>query len=102
MTKYQLLADDEDGLCEDDLYRPKKTNKRKSLAPLFVYKILTERSRPDMPMRQQEILDILWMDRDFEIHLERKALSRIIHNLEDCHLGIRSHPRKGVWYEDYL
>lgn len=104
MVKYSadvIVDDEENGFCEDDLYRIKKTNSRKSLAPLFVYLILKDRSSPDKPLRQQDILDILREKRDYEICLERKALSRIIHNLEESQLGIYSHPRKGVWYDEY-
>lgn len=88
------------GYDEEDYYQIRKKNSRKSLAPLFVYLILTERTTPEKPMRQQEILDILRTDRDYEIHLERKALSRIIHNLVDNNFHIRSHAKRGVWYDN--
>lgn len=88
------------GYDEEDYYHIRKKNSRKSLAPLFVYLILTERTTPDKPLRQQEILDILRTDRNYEICLERKALSRIIHNLEESGLGIRSHEKRGVWYDN--
>jgi hypothetical protein len=82
----------------DSAYRPMKTNSRKSLAPLFVYLILKEMSGPDRHMTQAEILKAL-SAYPFEVELERKALSRIIHNLTDSGLGIRSAARAGVWYE---
>ena len=66
----------------DEMYRPKKCNTRKSMAPLFVYFILKQRSSEERPLRQREILDML-EKRPYEIHLERKALSRILHNLSD-------------------
>ena len=82
----------------DSAYRPMKTNSRKSLAPLFVYLILKEMSGPDRHMTQAEILKAL-SAYPFEVELERKALSRIIHNLTDSGLGIRSAARAGAWYE---
>ena len=82
----------------DSAYRPMKTNSRKSLAPLFVYLILKKASGPDKRMSQAEILRAL-RAYPYEVELERKALSRIIHNLTDSELGIRSSGRGGVWYE---
>ena len=40
-------------------------------------------------MKQQEILNAL-ADRPYEIVLERKALGRILHNLANSNLGIRT------------
>ena len=71
-----------EGRLQLDQYRPQKCNTRKSMAPLFVYFILKQRSSEERPLRQQEILDML-EKRPYEIHLERKALSRILHNLSD-------------------
>ena len=82
----------------DELYRPRKMNSRKSLTPLFVYMILMEHSSVDHPLRQKEILDYL-REYPYEIVIERKALSRIIHNLTDSGLKIHSDAKTGVWYE---
>ena len=82
----------------DELFRPQKMNSRKSMAPLFVFLILQEKSSPEKHMRQQEILAEL-SKFPYEIILERKALSRIIHNLVDSQVGIFSDLRSGVWYD---
>ena len=82
----------------DELYRPKKANNRKSMAPLFVYLVLKENSDRNHPLRQQEILNFL-SKYPYEINIERKALSRIIHNLIDSNLGIESDVKLGTWFE---
>ena len=82
----------------DEYYRPQKSNNRKSLAPLYVYIILTKHSSPKRHFSQQEIIDRL---RDeYEIELERKAVSRIIHTLSGEGIGIKSVAKEGTWYED--
>ena len=68
------------------------------MAPLFVFLILQEKTSPEKHMRQQEILAEL-AKFPYEIIIERKALSRIIHNLTDSQVGVFSDVRSGVWYE---
>ncbi len=82
----------------DNCYRPKKTNSRKSLAPLFVYLILKEHSNRSHHLRQHDILKYL-AQYPYEITIERKALGRILHNLTDSQLGICSDPQSGTWYD---
>ncbi len=82
---------------DDDAFRPQKMNSRKSLAPLFVYLILKEHSDAGHHLRQQEILQYL-REYPYEIELERKALSRIIHNLADSQLQICTDAKDGSWY----
>ena len=79
----------------DEYYRPKKQNSRKTLAPLFVYRILQEESTPEKYLTQAKILKRL--EERFELTLERKALSRMLHNLQDEGLGIGSHPKEGFF-----
>lgn len=93
MERYELMSDDE----LDDLFRPPKTNSRKSMAPLFVYLILKEHSNSQKHLRQQEILKKL-ADRPYEVQLERKALSRILHNITDSQLSVFS-DKTGTWLE---
>lgn len=83
----------------DELYRPKKSNSRKSLAPLFVYKILKEETNRDRHVTQKEIAARL-AEYPYEITIERKALARVIHNLEDTGFGITSKPKAGYWYDE--
>ncbi len=93
LERMELMSDEE----LDELYRPQKTNTRKSMAPLFVYSILKERSNSKNHLRQQDILKDL-EKYPYEIHLERKALSRIIHNLTDSQYAVYS-DKTGVWME---
>ena len=81
----------------DEFYRPQKGNNRKSLAPLYVYLILTELSSPDRHLTQQEILTKL--SDMYEIELERKAVGRIIHTLAGEGLGIVNTAKDGTWYD---
>lgn len=81
----------------DELYRPKKQNNRKHSLPLFIYLILKEYSSSDSPLSQQQIIDIL--NSKYELDIERKSLSRTIHDIEDEHVGIHSLNSGGTWYE---
>ncbi len=91
------IADEECEEALDELYRPKKSNSRKSMMPLFVYLILKEHSGPQKHLRQKEIIEIL-KNSPYEISVERKALGRTIHNLEDSGLSVFS-DETGVWIE---
>ena len=82
----------------DEFYRPRKTNNRRTLAPLFVHMILKEKSSPEKHLSQNEIIDILSED-PYEIQIERKALGRVLHLLADSGLGVVSNPRYGAWYD---
>ena len=65
---------------------------------LFVYRILTQKTNRDKPMSQQEIINEL-QEMPYELTIERKALSRVIHGLEEEMMGIHSDPRGGAWYD---
>ncbi len=78
-----LFDDDEDLFSE--VCKPKKVNKRKSNAVLYVYKIIRGSKRP---LKQQEILEKL-AEMPWDVKIERKALGRIVHGLcEDPDNGI--------------
>ncbi len=81
----------------DALSRPKNANSRKSLVPLFVYLILLQHSDSEHPLRQQEIISYL-ADEPYEVVIERKALSRVLHNLRDSQIGIYTDKRRGAWH----
>ena len=83
----------------DELYRPKKMNNRKSLAPLFVYLVLRNESEKNKHLSQSEIIKAL-EEYPFEITIERKALSRILHSLHDSGIGIISTEKAGSWYDE--
>lgn len=92
----QFYTDDDELL--DKLYKPLKQNKRKTMAPLFVYLILKEHSSSAKHLRQNEILRLL-ESMPYEVTIERKALSRIIHNLADSQLGVYTDTKTGTWLE---
>lgn len=94
LEELEMMSDDE----LDELSRPKKTNTRKSLAPLFVHSILKEKSNSKKHLRQPDILKEL-EKYPYEITLERKALSRIIHNLIDTPQYAVFSDKTGVWVE---
>ena len=82
----------------DALHRPQKNaNSRKSMLPLFVYLILKQHSDSEHPLKQQEIIAYL-ADEPYEILVERKALSRVIHNLKSSQLGIYTDKHRGTWH----
>ncbi len=89
-----LMSDEE----LDKLYRPKNTNSLKSMAPLFVYSILKAKSDTKTHLRQQDILKEL-AKYPYEIKMERKALSRIIHNLVDLPQYAVFSDKSGVWVD---
>lgn len=98
--KYDEFEDEDYELSDeemDELYRPKKQNSRKHSLPLFVYLILKEYSSYEKPLSQQQIIDIL--SSKYELNIERKSLSRTIHDIEDENVGIYSLKSGGAWYE---
>lgn len=76
-----------------------KRNSRRQLAPLFVYEILKNCSNPRRRLTQSEIIRRLDAY-PYALSIERKALSRTLHLLEDADLGIHN-SRKGAWYEAF-
>ena len=96
--KLSFMSEEEEEEYLDSLYRPKKRNNRKQMLSLFVYRILTQKTNPDKPMSQQEIIDKL-VEMPYELTIERKAVGRVIHGLEDEFLGIHSIPKEGAWYD---
>ena len=82
----------------DSYSNPVSVNTRKSMASLFVYLVLKERTSEGNPMKQQDILNAL-AESPYEIVLERKALGRTLHNLADSGLGIRTDAKLGSWFE---
>ena len=94
LEQMELMSDDE----LDELYRPQKANKLKSMAPLFICDILSKKSNSKTHLRQQDILKEL-QKYPYEITLERKALSRIIHNLIDLPQYAVFSDTTGVWMD---
>ena len=80
----------------DALFRPKQTNSRKSLTPLYVYFVLERHSSEKHPLRQKDIRR--WLREDFELDVERKALGRIINTMvADGESYICIDPERGMW-----
>ena len=77
---------------------PLKSNNRKSIVPLFVYEILKTHSNSRKHLRQNDILTLL-AEYPYEVAIERKALSRILHNLtSEQRYDIRT-DKTGWWME---
>lgn len=94
-----MIVYDTEGMTDEEIdrfYRPKKSNSRKSLAPLFVYEILTKYSSEDKHLRLNDIISIL-NKYPYEISIERKALGRLIHNLVDALDYAVYQDHTGVW-----
>lgn len=94
LERMELMSEEE----LDELYRPQKMNTRKSMAPLFVFEILSKKSNSKTHLHQQDILKEL-EKYPYEISLERKALSRIIHNLIDTPQYAVFSDKTGVWVD---
>lgn len=84
---------------EEDDTPTGKRNSRRQLAPLFVYEILKNCSNPYRRLTQSEIIRRLDAY-PYALSIERKALGRTLHLLEDTDLGIHN-SRSGSWYEPY-
>ena len=74
-------------------------NRRKRLAPIFICQILRENTNSRKHLKQQEIIDRL-EEYPYELSLERKAVGRILHLLEEeDFLDICLDRATGAWYE---
>lgn len=82
----------------DEIYRSKKSNSVKSLAPLFIYTILKEKTNSKKHIRLNEIESEL-KKYPYELTLERKAVSRTVHNLVDSPQFAVFQDKTGVWIE---
>ncbi len=92
---FDLDEPDDDEL--DELYRPRKMNSRKALAPLFLFQILKDSTSPEKHLSQQELIERM-QEYPYELTLERKSVGRSLHLLADSGLGIRC-TRQGAWYD---
>lgn len=96
MNKNMISMDLED---EEACAPSGKRNSRRQLAPLFVYEILKNCSNSRRRLTQSEIIRRLDAY-PYALSIERKALGRTLHLLEDAELGIHN-SRSGSWYEPY-
>lgn len=75
----------------------KEMNSMKSLLPLYVYQILSNRSSRHCRLTQQEIIEIL-DEYPYGISVDRKALGRCINTLEAADTGVHA-SATGAWYD---
>lgn len=98
-TVYDFTYDEWQDLSEeeqDEYFRPKKSNKTKSLLPLLVYLILQKFSNEERPLSQAKIIE--YLDVLYGVEVERKAVGRAIHALEDLNLGVYNGGKQGCYY----
>lgn len=81
----------------DEMYAFRKTNGLKSAAPLYVYLVLQAHSNARRHLTQPQILR--YLEEEYDVTLERKALSRWLHLLLVLDLGVYYNPRCGAWME---
>ena len=98
LHEVDLAREDEE---DEDFIPAKKANKRKMLVPLYVYMILKDHTSPGRHFTYSEILRRL-EEYPYEITIERKALGRIIHMLEEEEtLGIINTRNDGTWHDPH-
>ena len=72
-------------------------NQDKTLAGVYILKIVEKSATPENPISQTKIIKIL-QDR-YGIEIGRAAVGRIIHALADSPFGI-CYNRRGVWFAE--
>lgn len=100
-NSFRLRIEREEDMIEeelDEIYRSKKSNSVKSLAPLFIYSILKEKTNSKKHIRLNEIETEL-KKYPYELVLERKAVSRTVHNLVNSPHFYVYQDKTGVWVE---
>lgn len=95
LEQIEQMSDDE--LDEYDEKRP-QSNSIKSMLPLLVYQILQKHSSADKHLNQQKILELLKQP-PYELKVERKALSRTLHSIENMYTFSVYHDKNGWWKE---
>jgi hypothetical protein len=92
-------AEEERERMLDEIFRLRKGNQRKMLAPYYIIQIVQNNTDYDHPMSQAELQRRL--EKDYELILDRKAVKRDVDLLFNEGLGVYSHPKKGVWFDPY-
>ena len=98
MPKRKSKLYDMKNLSDEDtekIFAKRKTNSDKSSASLYIYLVLKRYSNEKHYLTQGQIREYIW--RDFEVSLERKCISRYIHNLVNLDIGVYSEPHHGTW-----
>ena len=73
------------------------SNGRKSLASLYIYLMLREKSSETSPFRADELLARLKDEQG--IVLEKQAVVRAVKLLADSDIHVFYRPRTGAWYD---
>ncbi len=82
---------------QDKIHQSNNITSSKRLAPLFIYTIIEKETIDGNHIRIKDIMEIL--EAKYEVILERKAVSRIVHALaERSDYGI-SLDNEGAWKE---
>ena len=92
-------ADEERERMLYEMYRLRKGNNRKMLAPHYIIQILQKDTDYDHPMSQAELQRRL--EKDYELILDRKAVKRDVDLLFNEGLGVYQLKDRGVWYDPY-
>ena len=87
------LSDDE----VDELTPERTVNTLKSAACLCIYFVLRDHSGPHRHLSQQQILN--YLEEEYEIVMERKALSRCLGTIAMIDLNVYNTPRFGTWLQ---
>ena len=74
------------------MYNPKS----KKLAPLRILQVLYKHSSSNNPLFQEDIAD--YLQKDYDMQLERKAISRNLNFLRDAGFFIESIPQRGYFF----
>ena len=83
----------------DELYKPRMSNKRKTMVPLYIYLILKEHTDWDNHLHVNDI--ILLLENEHEIAVKRGAVERTLNSLIDDDVNIWGGKRgDGYWYSE--
>ena len=94
-----LPVDEFDAGLDDEFENFAGANKPKSMLPLFLYKILQQRSDRNRPLTHKKLIAIL-CEYPYEITVERKAIGRTLQIIHQLYPEIRLDRRRGAWYEE--
>lgn len=96
VLKEEILDADDFDLSE--ICKPRTTNSRKSMAPVYTYLIVKDQTDCDHHMSQKELAEKLAAS-PINIVVDRRTISRMVYSLADSGVGIKALPGKGVWYD---
>lgn len=99
---YLRYSGDIDNMTDDELdelYKHRMSNKRKTMAPLYIYLVLKEHTDWDKHLHVNDI--ILLLEKEHEIIIKRGAVERTLNSLIDDNVNIWGGKRgDGYWYSE--